>query len=385
MHGGTEFLNISAILLAGAFLAVALCSRFRIPSIVGFLVTGIVLGPHGLHFVEGGGTLDVIGELGVVLLLFMLGLEFSFGKLVELRRLIFGAGLLQVVVTSGLVAAGLSIFLSVAPVAALLMGGAVALSSTALCLKTLTNADALGSQQGRIAIAVLLFQDLAALIFLVLHDAGTAGGTLAAGITTFVVGALGLSVALLVARRVLQPISAWVTGQSGAELSQLLAFTVALTVATGAAHLGLSPAIGAFAAGMMIGEGDARHIVEKEIKPFRDLFLGIFFIGLGTQLEISGVIGQPLAVFLWLLVLIPLKALLVFATVRAAGNPAGLARQASSILCHGGEFSLMLLSVALASGTISNALGGPLLLAIGLSLLAAPFLVRRGLQEAGGR
>jgi CPA2 family monovalent cation:H+ antiporter-2 len=376
MQSAAEVLSGGAILIAGAFLAVALCSRLGVSSIIGFLLAGIALGPHGLDLIEGEATLGAIGEMGVVLLLFMLGLEFSFSKLVELRRVIFGVGLLQVAITTGLVAAGLCAFFSVALLPAVLMGGAVAMSSTALCLKTLAQEDALGRPQGRIAIAVLLFQDLAAVIFLVLHDAGTTGESIVNGIAAFLIGAIGLAILLLLARQALQPLSIWVAQQSATELSQLLALSVALSVAAGAAHLGLSPAVGAFAAGMMIGEGDARHVVEREVRPFRDLFLGVFFVGLGTQLDVSGVSDQLIAVAFWLLVLMPIKAVLVFAAARMTGHPTDVALQASAILSHGGEFSLMLLSVALASGIVSSVFGTPLLLAIGFSLLAAPFLVQ---------
>lgn len=134
MHGTAEFLIAGATLISGAFIAVAICSRLGVPSIVGFLLAGMALGPHGLELIEGEATLGAIGELGVILLLFMLGLEFALGKLMELRRLIFGVGLLQVATTSGLVATVLWGVFSVAPLPAVLVGGAVAMSSTALCL-----------------------------------------------------------------------------------------------------------------------------------------------------------------------------------------------------------------------------------------------------------
>lgn len=382
MHGTAEFLIAGATLISGAFIAVAICSRLGVPSIVGFLLAGMALGPHGLELIEGEATLGAIGELGVILLLFMLGLEFSLGKLMELRRLIFGVGLLQVATTSGLVATVLWGVFSVAPLPAVLVGGAVAMSSTALCLKTLAQENALGRPEGRAAIAVLLFQDLAALFFLVLHDAGATGASVVHGLGVFAAGAVGLSVLLFLARKVLQPLSIWVAQQSASELSQLLAISVAMTVSAGATYLGLSPAVGAFAAGMMIGEGDARHTVEREIRPFRDLFLGIFFIGLGSQLDLSNIPEQFVTIIIWLGILIPFKALLVYLSVRISGHASPEALRVSAILSHGGEFSLMLLSVAMASGVLNSALGGPLLLAIGLTLLVAPFMVQHAARRS---
>ena len=202
MHGVTGFVESAALLVFAAFVLVTICSRIGVPSIVGYILAGIIIGPAGLGLIAESAALSSIGEIGVVLLLFALGLEFSFEKLVTLRKHVFGLGAVQVAVTTITVSLVASLIFDLAPVPAILIGGAVAMSSTAMCLKVLASANALGSAQGRLSIAVLLFQDLAAVAFLLLHDSmsGAAEGhgviTVIASSTALV--AAGVSQILLV-------------------------------------------------------------------------------------------------------------------------------------------------------------------------------------------
>lgn len=379
MHADQGLLEAAALLAMMAFFHVAICARLGIPALVGFLLSGIVIGPSGLGLITEGATLTVIGEVGVILLLFALGLEFSLDKLVSLRRLIFGLGLVQVLVVGGLVTVGLLVFTEIAPAAAVLIAGAVAMSSTALCLKVLAGGDALGTPQGRVAIAVLLFQDLAAVGFLAFHDVIAAAGVVesAHDVLKMVAGMGVLVGALFITRSMLQRLAGWVATQGAAELAQLLALTVALLAAIIAQVAGLSPALGAFAAGMMIAEGDARQFVEREIRPFRDLFVGVFFIGIGTQLHIGAVWSTWPTVLAWLFVLMVVKLALVVALTRMFGEQLETALRAGAILAHGGEFSLMLISVTTASGLLQSKVAEPLFLALGLSMLIGAVVVRR--------
>ncbi|KRW94424.1 cation:proton antiporter [Paracoccus sp. MKU1] len=379
MHADQGLLEAAALLAMMAFCHVAICARLGIPALVGFLLSGIVIGPSGLGLIAEGATLTLIGEVGVILLLFALGLEFSLDKLVSLRRLIFGLGLAQVLVTGGLVTVGLLVFTEIAPAAAVLIAGAVAMSSTALCLKVLAGGDALGTPQGRVAIAVLLFQDLAAVGFLAFHDVIAAAGVVESAHDVLkMVGGMGMLVAaLFIARSTLQRLAGWVATQGEAELAQLLALTVALLAAIIAQAAGLSPALGAFAAGMMIAEGDARQFVEREIRPFRDLFVGVFFIGIGAQLHIDAVWSTWPRVLAWLFVLMVVKLALVVALTRMFGEQLETALRAGAILAHGGEFSLMLISVTTASGLLQAKIADPLFLALGLSMLIGAVVVRR--------
>ncbi|MGR7993552.1 cation:proton antiporter domain-containing protein [Xanthobacter sp. ZOL 2024] len=375
MHGVTGFAESAALLVCAAFVLVTICSRIGVPSIVGYILAGIVIGPAGLGLIAESAALSSIGEIGVVLLLFALGLEFSFEKLVTLRKHVFGLGAVQVSVTTITVSLVASLVFDLASVSAILIGGAVAMSSTAMCLKVLAGANALGSAHGRLAIAVLLFQDLAAVAFLLLHDA-MSGAAEGYGVITVIASATAVVAALFIARGPLQVLARWVALRGDPELAQLLALTIALGSTIVATSAGLSPALAAFATGMIIGEGDARHAVENEIRPFRDLFVGIFFIGIGTQLPLWILPSQWPAVLVWLAIILCGKTLIVFVVARLFGEALQTALRTGVILAHGGEFSLMLLSVSSTSGTVAEEFAGPLLLAIGVSMMAGSLMIR---------
>ena len=376
MHSVTGFLESAALLVGVAFVFVTTCSRIGVPSIVGYILTGLLIGPPGFGLLAQSTALTNIGEIGVILLLFALGLEFSFEKLVTLRHHVFGVGGAQVAITTILAAVVGSQAFGLAPVAAILVGGAVAMSSTAMCLKVLASVYALGSAQGRLAIAVLLFQDLAAVAFLLLHDA-MSGAAEGYAVITVVAGATALVAALFIARGPVQILARWVASRGDPELAQLLALTIALGSGIVAATAGLSPALAAFAAGMIIGEGDARHAVENEIRPFRDLFVGIFFIGIGTQLPLCIIPSAWPVVLIWLVILLVGKTLIVMVVARLFGESFQTSLRTGIILAHGGEFSLMLLSVSSASGIVAEEFAGPILLAVGASIVVGSLMIRR--------
>ncbi|NRF07325.1 cation:proton antiporter domain-containing protein [Agrobacterium pusense] len=375
MHGVTGFVESAALLVCAAFVLVTICSRIGVPSIVGYILAGIVIGPAGLGLIAESAALSSIGEIGVVLLLFALGLEFSFEKLVTLRKHVFGLGAVQVSVTTITVSLVASLVFDLAPVSAILIGGAVAMSSTAMCLKVLAGANALGSAHGRLAIAVLLFQDLAAVAFLLLHDA-MSGAAEGYGVITVIASATAVVAALFIARGPLQVLARWVALRGDPELAQLLALTIALGSTIVATSAGLSPALAAFATGMIIGEGDARHAVENEIRPFRDLFVGIFFIGIGTQLPLWIIPYAWPVVLSWLAIIFAGKTLIVLVVARLFGESLQTAWRTGIILGHGGEFSLMLLSASAASGIVADEFAGPLLVATGASMLVGSLMVR---------
>lgn len=383
MHGLTGLLESAAVLVLAAYVLLMLCARVGAPSIVGYILAGVLIGPAGIGLVAKSDGLATIGDVGVIFLLFALGLEFSFEKLASLRRHVFGIGAAQVALTTLLIAVPAAFMLGLAPVPAILLGGAVAMSSTAMCLKVLAGANALGSPTGRMTISILLFQDLAAVGLLLMHDSatGTAEGR---GVATMIGGAVALVAVLFVARGPLQALARWTAERRDSELAQLLALAIALGSAIGATTVGLSPALAAFAAGMIIGEGDARHVVEKEIRPFRDLFVGIFFIGIGAKLPLGLIPKVWLAVLIWLVILIVGKALIVVLLGTLLGEDVEVTRGAGIVLGHGGEFGLMLISVSMSSGLISDMVAGPVLLAIGFSMPVGSILVRWAAQSGAG-
>ncbi|MFN4312208.1 MAG: cation:proton antiporter [Ferrovibrio sp.] len=376
MHGVTGFVESAALLVFAAFVLVTICSRIGVPSIVGYILAGIVTGPAGLGLIAESAALSSIGEIGVVLLLFALGLEFSFEKLVTLRKHVFGLGAAQVAVTTTTVSLAASLIFDLALLPTILIGGAVAMSSTAMCLKVLASLNALGSAQGRLAIAVLLFQDLAAVAFLLLHDS-MSGAAEGYGVITVVASAMAFVAALFIARGPLQVLARWVASRGDPELAQLLALTIALGSAIVAASAGLSPALAAFAAGMIIGEGDARHAVENEIRPFRDLFVGIFFVGIGTQLPLWIIPSAWPVMLIWLAIIFAGKTLIVLVVARLFGESLQTSWRTGIILAHGGEFSLMLLSTSMASNLIHGNVGAPLLLGLGFSMIGGSWMINR--------
>lgn len=196
------------------------------------------------------------------------------------------------------------------------------------------------------------------------------------GVITVVASATALVAALFIARGPLQLLARWVASRGDPELAQLLALTIVLGAAIVAATSGLSPALAAFAAGMIIGEGDARHAVENEIRPFRDLFVGIFFVGIGTQLPLWIIPYAWPVVLSWLAIIFAGKTLIVLVVARIFGESLQTSWRTGIILAHGGEFSLMLLSVSSTSGIVAEEFAGPLLLAIGMSMLAGSVMVR---------
>lgn len=368
--------EVALVLIGGAFVAVAICSRLRLPSVLGYLAAGVVMGPTGLGVLTHGEGVDQFAELGVILLLFMLGLDFSLARLIELRRMIFGIGLAEVVVVTGLVAFGIGYWYGLGPAAAILTGGAVAMSSTALCLKQLGDQHELGARHGRIAVAVLLFQDLATAFFLILLGVAAAGAGLAESLGQFGIGICILVAGLVAMRAVLRPVTVWLTSHASGDLLQLTALLLALGAAYVANLAGLSPAIGAFLAGMLISESDARHAVEREIRPFRDLLVGIFFIGVGTQIELVRVADAPWQVLGWLLVVVALKFVVVAMIVRLAGEAPAVAFRAAAILAHGGEFGLLLVALGLQARILDPAIAQPLFISLGISIFVAPLLIR---------
>jgi CPA2 family monovalent cation:H+ antiporter-2 len=372
---GAGVFEVALILISGAFVAVAVCWRLGLPSVLGYLVSGMLLGPAGTGALAEGAGIDQFAELGVVFLLFMLGLDFSLSRLVELRRMIFGMGLAEVVAVTGLVAVGASYCFGLDLLASILVGGAVAMSSTALCLKQLSDQHELGTRHGRVAVAVLLFQDLAAAVFLLLAGLA-AGGASASALGQFATGICVLAGCLVLMRAVMRPVTAWLATHANADLLQLSALLLALSAAYIADLAGLSPAVGAFLAGMLVSESDARHVVEKEIRPFRDLLVGIFFVSIGTQIEPLRIADAPWQVLGWLAVIVVLKFVVVAVIVRLSGEAPAIALRAGTTLAHGGEFGLLLISMALKQRIVDAAVAQPLFIALGLSLFLAPLLMR---------
>jgi CPA2 family monovalent cation:H+ antiporter-2 len=364
------------VLLASSVVAVALCRRLRLPAIVGYLATGLLLGPHALGIAANPEETQRLAEFGIVFLMFSIGLEFSRAKLSTMRRIVFGLGGAQVVATAALGVCA-ALMLGVGWQAGVALGAVAAMSSTAIVSKLFAERAELDSAHGRQVIGVLIFQDLAVVPFLVLipalaQPAGALGVAVAA--------ALAKAVAALVLVMAVGPrvVRAWLGFAAGLRSNEIFVLNVVLIILllaylTGLA--GLSLVLGAFLAGMLIAETEYRFQVEEDIKPFRDVLLGLFFVTVGMMLDLRLVAEQPGVVAALFVALVAGKALIVALVSRAFGTPTGTALRVALALGQAGEFGFVLLSLAAAASVVEPALLQPFLAAMILSMLAAPFII----------
>jgi CPA2 family monovalent cation:H+ antiporter-2 len=313
----------------------------------------------------------------------MVGLEFSIAAMIAARRDVFGAGSLQVGFTV-LTVAGAAIVWGASLPTAVLLGGAVAMSSTAITLKQLADQGDVSSQHGRLVLGILLLQDLATLPFLVVLG----GWELSGGPEPLVaLRQLGIAVvALVVVAFVCRPIFrvglTWVARTKSADLFLLTALLLALGTAFAGRLAGLAVPIGAFLAGMVVGESDFRHQVEDDIRPFRDVLLGLFFVTVGMEVDPSIVAVAPMAVLAWMIACLPGKALVVILVGAIMRWSAPVGARVALILAHGGEEGLLLLTQAMKAGAIEPDVGQPALLALVASMALGPVLIQQSARFA---
>jgi CPA2 family monovalent cation:H+ antiporter-2 len=376
MEGATQLAPI-LVLLAAAVLAVVACRSLSLPPIIGYLAVGLTLGPHAFGLVPDDARTHALAEFGVVFLMFSIGLEFSLTKLRVMRREVFGLGGAQVAITiAGCVAVGLA--LGGAWQIGLALGGVVAMSSTAVVLKLLAERLELDTAHGRATVGVLLFQDLAVVPLLIIVPAlGKPAEAVGAAVgIALAKAAVVLAAVLLVGPRVMRAWFGVVARRKSTELFVLNVLFVILTLAFVTGLAGLSLPLGAFLAGMLIAETEYRYQVEEEIKSFRDVLLGLFFITVGMMLDFRVVTGQIGFVLGLLALLVVLKLALVGGLARAFGAAPGSALRTGLALAQGGEFGFVLLAQASAAGVGAGDFGQALLAAMILSMMATPFMIR---------
>ena len=364
------------ILLAAAVLAVVACRFLALPPIIGYLLVGLALGPKALGVMSGDDTTRHLAEFGVVFLMFSIGLEFSLPKLRVMRREVFGLGSAQVVVTIAACVA-LALLAGGAWQSGLAVGGVLAMSSTAVVSRLLAERMELDTSHGRSIVGVLLFQDLAVVPLLILVPvlAQPAAGIGAAIAAALAKAAFVLAVLLLAGPRVMRAWFGLVARRKSTELFVLNVLLVILAMAFLTGLAGLSFALGAFLAGMLISETEYRYRVEDEIKPFRDVLLGLFFVTVGMMLDLRLVLDQAWLVVALLVLLVAFKFALIGALARAFGASPGASLRTALALAQGGEFGFVLLAQASSAGVVNESLGQPLLAAMVLSMMATPFLI----------
>ena len=372
------FLARTLILVAASGLAVGLLTALRMPAVMGYLAVGLALGPHGFDLIQSAEETRFLAELGLIFLMFMVGLEFSIPAILGARWDVLVAGSLQVGMTVALVAIGL-ILTGAQAETAIIVGGAIAMSSTAVTLKQLAEQGEITSRHGRLSLGILLFQDLATLPLLILVDLWSRGGAPSplAILEQMAVAFAALAAAAFVARPLIHYGFARVLKTRSQDLFLLWVLITALGTAYVVHLAGLAPAIGAFIAGLVIGESEFRHRVEEDIRPFRDVLVGVFFISVGMSIDLSIMGSSPGTIILWVLVFFLVKAALVFVTGLIVGAQRPASARTAVILAHGGEFGLLLVTLALQSGLVSPDLGQPVLIALALTMGLAPLVIQR--------
>jgi CPA2 family monovalent cation:H+ antiporter-2 len=373
----TNSLPLLLILLAVAVGVVVLCRILRLPAMLGYLLVGILIGPHALGWIPDAPETRHLAEFGVVFLMFSIGLEFSLTRLRSMQRMVFGLGTAQVVATILLVMFT-SLFFGLDWRAGLALGGVLAMSSTAIVSKMLIERAELNTPHGQKVMGVLLFQDLAVVPLIIIIPALASSGehiyiTLGLAVLKAV---LVLAALLIFGQQILRPWFHLVAMQKSSELFMLnvLLFTLGLAYITELA--GLSLALGAFVAGMLISETEYRYEVEEDIKPFRDVLLGLFFVTIGMLLDLGSVAAGFGWVLLILLILVPFKAAVVTLLARWFAKDWGAAIRSGLGLAQAGEFGFVLLTLAGGVNLLPAQVMQNVLAAMLISMLAAPFLIQ---------
>ncbi len=365
------------ILLAASVFVVTLARRLGWPPILGYLIVGMALGPHAFGLIEGSATMRVLPELGVVFLVFTLGLEFSLERMLAMRREVLGLGALQVLATLGLCAI-LVRLTGASWLLAALIGGAVAMSSTAIILRQLSDRGELNRTHGRLAFSMLLFQDLAFVPLLALApslERGMTAFSLHTAAVTVAGGIVAVVLVLAAGRWLLRPLFYEIAHSRLRELFTMTALCVVLASAWISYVAGLSLALGAFLAGMMLAETEYRHQIDAVIRPFRDILLGLFFISIGMLLDVRLLLADFGLVAALLLGMLVLKAVIAAAATRLFVDSTFKAVRTGIVVAIGGEFGIALLTIVLQSGAAPGLLPQLLLVAVVLSMVLSPLVL----------
>jgi CPA2 family monovalent cation:H+ antiporter-2 len=372
------------ILLAASVLVVAGVRKLALPAILGYLVVGMLLGPHALALAVDDETTRSLADFGVVFLVFTLGLEFSLPRLVAMRWEVLGVGGAQVAATTGLVATGAVILLKIGPAPAAVIGGAVAMSSTAIIIAQLTEQSENNRTHGRLAVAICLFQDLSFPLFLALVSALAGSGSTDPVHLAAAVGLAALALILVLAsgRWLLRPLFMAIAQVRSTEIFSLAVLLAVLASAWATQRVGLSLALGGFLAGMMLAETEFRHQIEATIRSYRDVLLGLFFITVGMLLDVRLLFRHlPLVVTIVIGMLV-LKSVVVTAVAEPATRSWFKALRVGVVTAQGGEFGFALLTLLLRHSLVDAAIVQPLLAATVLSMVLSPLLIRHNRRIA---
>jgi monovalent cation:proton antiporter-2 (CPA2) family protein len=371
-----EYLTDIIILLSAAVIVVPLFQSLGLGAIPGFLIAGIVLGPSGLGYIESYDEISHFAELGVVLLLFVIGIEINPARLWKMKGLVLGLGSLQILTTGGILTVIAHEFLDVSWEVSLLIGLALALSSTAFVLQLLTDRKMLSSPYGSPSVAVLLLQDLAVVPLLAFVSLmGSPELTIVEDVFLALAEAvIILGLIIVVARYVLNPLFNMLARFGSPEIFTASALLLVLGSAQAMESLGLSMAMGAFIAGLLIADSSYRHQIIAEVQPFRGLLLGLFFMSMGMSLNLDRFLDNPLVLIAAVMALIAVKSCTLWSLARLFGIKNKASVSVALLLAQGGEFALVLFALAKGIDILDEALFQHLLIIVLISMLATPAL-----------
>jgi glutathione-regulated potassium-efflux system protein KefB len=372
MHSGA--LELALVLLLAAVIAVPVFKKLGLGAVLGYLVAGVVLGPDGLGFVQDADRILGAAEIGVVMLLFVIGLELSPARLKVMRRSVFGAGTAQVAL-SALVLGAVLLLDHFQWKAALIVGVALALSSTAVGLQLLSEHKAINTDYGRLGFAILLFQDLIAIPLLAAIPllGGVKNETLQWNDVAVALGAL--AVVILFGRPVLRRLFTIIARTRSPEVFTAMALLMVLGTAWFMQEAGLSPSLGAFLAGVLLSDSEFRHELESQIEPFKGLLLGLFFIAVGMGIDLDRVVAEPGMIALGVGLLLVVKFGLLFGIGKVARLSTRHALLLGSVLWLGGEFAFVVFNEAQRAQLLGNANHDRLVAIVGLSMAITPLLM----------
>ncbi len=367
-----DLLEGSVVFLSAAVIAVPLAQRFGLGSVLGYLIAGIAIGPWGLGLISDVDSVMHFSEFGVVLLLFLIGLELNPKKLWQMRTPILGLGGAQVLVTT-LVLSVIAHQLSISWQNSLVIGMGLALSSTAIALRVIDEQDLGGTETGQSGFAILLFQDIAVIPMLAMLPllAGNVGGDWLDAVW-MIGGVVGL---LVGGHYLLRPIFRFVVMSRVRELFTVAALLLVIGISVIMEKLGLSMALGTFLAGVLLAESEYRHELESAIEPFKGLLLGLFFmsVGMAVNLDLLGL--YPIKIVLAVVALVSIKALLIYGLARLMGTRAKARSRMAAILSQGGEFAFVLFTAAQGQGLLGSELSSFLLVVVSLSMMTTPLIL----------
>ncbi len=394
MHEQHAFPYLREILLflSLAGILIPTLQRLRINQVLGFLAVGALLGPFGLGLLAAdvpwlsyltfprADGVDALAELGVMFLMFMIGLELSAARLWSLRRWVFGAGTAQVLLSSTLI--GAVVYLSGYPAnSAVILGMVLSLSSTAVVMQLMSEQRSTGTPMGQASFSILMLQDLAVVPLLILvgvMGSGSSEGMLSLVAITMAKAAAAIAAIYLIGGRIVHPLFRMFARHRQPDVFMALILLCTLGIAGLSAAAGLSMALGALIAGLLLAETEFKHEVELMVEPFKGLLMGLFFMTVGMGMDARQIVSEPLWLAGAVFGLIALKAAVIAVLFRAGGLPWGRALEGGLLLGQGGEFAFIVIGYAVAGKLIDPRLGQLVMLAVGLSLFVTPLMARLG-------